>query len=330
MPDAADIYATIQRFKSQLADNEAPAIERLVTAYAQIQDRAEAELLKITRMIEAATAAGEEYSVSWLYRQERWQQFITTLNSEIQQLNSLTGQQILGLSDAATTQGINNAMHILRIMGVYTSPPIKTVKSIVGQLADGSPLTELLDVLGQATSQAIQRALIVGIGAGQHPRVIARSIRQQTGMGLTRAITIARTESMRAYRTANIDTYKESEVITRYRWMATKSRRTCIACLGIDGEEFDLEVEPKNHVRCRCTVIPVTETVPRFQTGSEWFATQPASAQEAMLGKSAYSLYKDGKADLSDFVDIKHSEKWNDSIAIKSVKSLKAEKGISD
>ncbi len=69
--------------------------------------------------------------------------------------------------------------------------------------SDGSPLRELFEALGERTGWGVREALETAVATGMGPRETARLVHQQFGMGLNRALTIARTEQIRAYREAS-------------------------------------------------------------------------------------------------------------------------------
>ena len=55
------------------------------------------------------------------------------------------------------------------------------------------------------------------------------------------------------------ETYKEFGV-KKVMWVAEDDHKTCGVCDELDGTIFDLEnVPPKQHINCRCYLIPVKE-----------------------------------------------------------------------
>ena len=169
-------------------------------------------------------------------------------------------------------------------------------------LEPDAPLGRLLSRITQEMpAEAVQRAknvLLVGVGTGQNPRVIAYNLRESTGLSLNRSLTISRTESLRAYRQASLQTYQDSEVITSYQWLATKSARSCVACLAQDGKVFEKSAPFPAHVRCRCTVVPIVGQPRDRETGEEWrnlktFKTRSWDGRQRRrgeLGKYAFPI----------------------------------------
>lgn len=74
---------------------------------------------------------------------------------------------------------------------------------------------------------------------------------------------------------------------------------------------------------CRCQVLMVTDInmVDYGQTGSDWFAEQPADVQRDMLGNTKYELYSRGHVTLTDLLD-RHNTEWGPTAGQKSLKAL--------
>jgi len=76
----------------------------------------------------------------------------------------------------------------------------------------------------------------------------------------SRAIAIARTETVRIANLGSILNYKANK-ITKVRWIAAASDRTCPECMDLDGQIFPIDsgVAPPLHGMCRCTLSPVVD-----------------------------------------------------------------------
>lgn len=135
---------------------------------------------------------------------------------------------------------------------------------------------------------------------------------------------IARTESLRAYRTAAIDSYAyNSQVVGWWRWVAAKDPRTCPACLALDGTEHPLTEQFGSHPGCRCVAVCVVKgrEIDFGPTGREWFSSQSESRQLAILGRAKFRLYTVGKITLDDLVH-RVPSKWGPTAGIKSIGQL--------
>ena len=121
---------------------------------------------------------------------------------------------------------------------------------MIGFLADGSPLARLLAELGTETARRIGELLRDGLALGWNPRKVAAMMRREVGMALTRALRIARTEMLRAWRQSSIQGYRDQGALIKgYRRHAQQDTRTCIACLLLDGTFYETQDEFKDHVQ---------------------------------------------------------------------------------
>ncbi|MGH2509660.1 MAG: phage minor head protein, partial [Ktedonobacteraceae bacterium] len=218
----------------------------------------------------------------------------------------------------------------------------KAIASIVGATQAGSPLADLFAGFGNEAAANVAGVLTRGITLGQNPRTIAGDVANALGVSRARALTINRTEMLRAYRGANQETYRaNSDVVQQWRWTADKSARTCAACLAMDGQLFNLDVDMGSHPNCRCSPAPVTRSwsdiladsgvdlsglddlePPAPQSGADWFDQQDESTQRAILGNAKYAAYQNGDFALSDIVAHSHDPDWGHSIYEKPLKDL--------
>lgn len=122
----------------------------------------------------------------------------------------------------------------------------------------------------KTTNEKLQQALIDGISAQESIAQIADRINAVfDNANTSRALMIARTETIRATNFASEQAYKESEVVVEKEWLAELDERTDDECARLDGkvvsvggkfktEEGNLPYPPI-HPNCRCTIIPVVK-----------------------------------------------------------------------
>ena len=77
---------------------------------------------------------------------------------------------------------------------------------------------------------------------------------------------IARTEVNAASNGAELEAYKQSEVIEKKEWLATLDDRTAPVCVALNGNVVGLKrtfnggfQHPPAHPNCRCAILPVVE-----------------------------------------------------------------------
>jgi len=85
------------------------------------------------------------------------------------------------------------------------------------------------------------------------------SLTQSLGISLTKALTISRTESIRALREAQSQSFYENpNIVHEWQWQAALDDRTCIVCVLMHGQVFPYSKKLENHPNCRCVMVPKT------------------------------------------------------------------------
>lgn len=115
--------------------------------------------------------------------------------------------------------------------------------------------------------QQISRTLAEGISEGLNPNQMARNITDRVDkVGITRARTLARTETIRAHHQATIQEYENAGVEgvkVKAEWSTARDSRVCPICAPLEGQEYDLEtIRPMipRHPNCRCVALPLDYT----------------------------------------------------------------------
>lgn len=113
-------------------------------------------------------------------------------------------------------------------------------------------------------AEQMKRALVRGVAIGESPRATAARMLETTqhefNGGLTRAMTLARTEVLDAHRSA-AQAYQlaNPEVLLGWAWTAKLDTRTCAACWAKHGIVHALmEPGPLDHQCGRCARTPIT------------------------------------------------------------------------
>ena len=317
------IYDTAMRFRGQLLRGEREEARKLIDLYGETWLRIRQQMESLLRRIEAAEEIGLAYPREWWIRVRRWQALMDEIRREIDGLemaamNHTMRQQSIALRHAeAYVQALFADMKVMRH---FAGVPTGAVESIVGFLADGSPLREVLADLGDRTGKAMEQALQQGVVAGEAPAQIVKRVRQQAGGALRRLLTIARTETLRAYR-EGIRIGLESAGYRRWMWVASLSVRTCPACLAMHGRTFNVETPFGTHPNCRCTMVPVDDAI-TIPDAEQWLKGLEEAKQDEVLGKERARLWREGKITMDDFVQEMHSEKWGTTRTVKPVHAL--------
>jgi SPP1 gp7 family putative phage head morphogenesis protein len=202
-------------------------------------------------------------------------------------------------------------------------------------------VTSLARPLSTEATEAMLRVLTQGVTQGLSPRTAARRMLQQVegafAGGLTRAMTIARTELLDAYRAAARSQQDANrDVLAGWVWHAQLDDRTCLSCVARHGTLYSLDDPgPEDHQNGRCARMPKTkpwadlgftsvEPADRIQAGADWFAAQPHARRLAIAGPARLELLDTGQASLADMSALRRTAGWRDSYGVPAVKDLTA------
>jgi SPP1 gp7 family putative phage head morphogenesis protein len=326
-----DIYAVADAHRQSVLAGERRASVELVRAYGKVWVILRERLASLTAQITAAREAGEEVSISWLYTQNRLASLEWQIQAEMAPLIQFAEASIRSAQALAVAQAVEHSAELLTIATAGTPItssfallPTGAIQALIGLASDGSPLRTLLDDLGPDASQRVREALITGVATGQGTREMAKAARDAFGGNMARALTVSRTEVMRAYNEATRISYQDSGVVRGWRWLATKSGRTCPNCLSRDGRFYPLEKPLPAHPRCRCCLTPVVIGVPEpaRETAGEWFTGQPEDVQRQVLGIAGQRAYAAGAVTLRSFEGLHHDPQWGDTSYARSLKQV--------
>lgn len=312
-----DIYEIAEGWKSRLLARERAAARDLLRVYGLAAARIEAKVQALTAQIDEARRQGAEVGAGWLHERDRLTALRRDIISELGRFSQVASLRVAREQAAARSLGVEAAQDLI---GEAGDAPVgirlgqfspRASAAIAGFAADGSPLRQLFAERSVATARRVADELVAGVAQGAGVRVIASRIRGVTGGELARSLTIARTETLRAYREATRETYlANSDVLRGWYWQAALTPRTCAMCLAMHGRVFPVGARMESHPNCRCVQVPLTADAPDPETGPQWFARQESGAQKSILGSAKFKAFSEGKFELKDLVGVRHSERW--------------------
>ena len=343
---AGRLQQVVSQFRHQLNQHDAQAQKTLSAAYTRTLASIQPALDRLYKQISEKQANNESIPLSWLYEEKRLQNIKALVSSRVSYYGmtaQMTTTQLQHLGVSLGTQSSQAQMDATVPRGVnwqFGMPDTKAINELVSASQPGSPLYNLFTTFGPSAADDVASKLITGITLGQGPRMVARSVADALDIPRARALTIARTEMLRAYRGAALENYRQnSDVVGQWRWTADKSARTCAACLAMDGTLHDLDEDMESHPNCRCAAVPVTkswddilgplgidtsnlqETTVSIQSGSDWLDNQDEDTQKSILGPK-YDGWSAGDFSLEDMVGTSEDDEWGSSIYVKSLKQL--------
>lgn len=194
--------------------------------------------------------------------------------------------------------------------------------------------------LAPDVERLMKSELYRGIAVGDNPRRTAsRIVRRAEGRfngGLTRALTIARTETLDAHREANRQSrLANKDMVTGWYWTATLDARTCPSCLANHGSLHPVdEFGPIDHHNGRCDAVDkvkswrelgfdIDEPEDLLPDAREWFDGLTEDTQRAIMGPERLRLLQDGEIGWDDLTRRAKNGDWRDSMQVAPVKDLR-------
>ena len=314
-------------FRQELLRLERGAASDMVRAYGASWQRVEQRVTALWQEVTALREAGEMVAPDRLVLLDRYLRLQDEITAELRRFGQYADQSVA----ATQLQAVNMAQqHAPRLISAVASDaeiagleqfidfahaPRGAVEALVGFARGNTPLGRLLDGLPGQVNGSVRDTLIAGLALGQNPRDTADQVRRAFGTGLARALTISRTETLRAYREATRLEYQANDdILEGWEWSAACDRRTCVTCWALHGRVYKLSRQMPAHPNCRCSMIPMLKKAYRGNyeptPGAVLFERADPVIQRAVLGPQAFAEYQAGRVGIEDFVTWRRSREW--------------------
>lgn len=329
-----------------IVDDYVDAFTRALTArWAQAWQEVAGEWQDTIAVVLARRAAGEPLTPAQITQLARTQRALAMTAGRLQELAAELGplledsvREVVERTADLTTSVAASQMPPVdqRLLPSFTRVDQPALEHIINRtmgniVAASAPLApEAVD--------AMKSALIRAVPSGWHPDKAAREmLRRSRGAfagGLTRAMTIARTEMLDSHRAANRAQNMANPTVTKVVWTAELDGSSCSACVAMHGTEYDPGTEgPEGHPNCRCTFVPKTqswrdlgfdfdEPPDLTQTAEDWINENPHDAVQA-LGPDRYRMLMDGEISISDMAKRVDNPDWRPSYQATSLADLR-------
>ncbi len=344
------------RQRQAQARRQAVTEAQLTTHYVVMRETLTRDLASLTTQIAQARAQSGDAPLSqaWLGRQQRYRTLLQQITAQVdgyaRVANQATTQGRMSEALAGAAAGVALIEASIpagaprAALGTFDRVPAHVVMQIAQRVGQGTPLNDLFQGWGEVAAREVGQTLVTAIGLGWGPRTTARAMAQTLGeASYARALTIARTELLGAWRDAQLASYRaNADIIGEWLWSATKGPNTCAMCLAMDGTRHSLDESLDSHPNCCCAALPVTKSwsdilgsvgvsadgiretnlAATYQSGADWFEAQNAATQIAILGPAKAAAYAAGDLTLADLVGVAHDATWGTSRYEKSLKQL--------
>ncbi len=311
-----NVQDAAEKFRRRLLAREEAAVRRIRAAYKIAARAIDRDMAEIAAKIDASIRAGLPVSSSWHLQQDRLAALARKVQAQIDAFSAMVDTEVGRAQLANVIAGSKDAQAMAKAAGIGANFELlntEQFKDLVGMLENGAPLSDLFKELGPRAATHARGVFAQASALGWNPRETAKKLSAEIqGLTETRALVIARDQTMRSYRGATIRTYRaNSDVITGWRWQSARQPRTCPMCLAMDGSVHSLDEEMWTHTCCRCMQVPFTEySTPPKETAAQWFHAQPEEVQRQIVGRTKLELIQSGKIDLQDLVVNTDHPRW--------------------
>lgn len=322
---ASEVQKVIERYRQLLEVKDAQQMRYMAQQWLQVENALMSRIETLASYVTYMREQGQSVSMTSVLRLQQYKDLLGQARIEVKRYNQYASEQIRRNQVDLVQQGVNAAVEQIgaaymdanRPPEFITRIPVKAVEYMIGYASDGSPLNTLLMKDYSGSIARLTQTLINSTAQGINPRVTARAMANDMAGNLQRALTIARTEQNRTFRTANTMAAKESGLVRTWIWRSALQERTCIACLAQDGTEYPLEADLNDHPNGRCYkqwVIKGLQPI-SAQSGLEWFQTLGEDKQMDLLGPKRYEAWQNG-TNFRDFAAITHNSVWGNTVQI--------------
>lgn len=323
----SEVIRLLRSFKADLLRQERAQMEAMAARWLNVERRLHGQMDALAMEMVGIKRDGGTVSPELLMTQQRYRELLTQLQQEMEPYSDYVERTITDRQRQLARLGIKHAERAITSQGVaggFNRLPVEAVENLAGFAANGTPLNNLLMMTWPDAAIGLTQELVNGIALGRNPRQVARMMANGATGSLDRMMVIARTEQLRAYRTANLDSYRASGVVNGYKRLATHDSRVCAACLMDEGTFYTLDEEMPEHPQGRCTLVPVVDGMPepKWKQGQAWFEEQDAATQKDILGKGRYYAWQNGDFDLGELVTVKPNAVWGDSLQTTTLHDL--------
>jgi SPP1 gp7 family putative phage head morphogenesis protein len=319
------ITDAVRQHKENILNWEHVEMDRMSRYWWEIQEDLRLEAEKLVRRMDDLKKDGKDISPTLVRQQDRYNRLLREAAERHVEFSDYASGLIRGGTRHCVDQGIEDARTVLEEAGVsigFDHLDIAAVEAMAGILADGSPVRDVLARRFPDNWGAAETELMRGIAKGINPREVAEKMAAKLDIALSDAARIARTEQLRAYRTATLEVYDESGVVKKYKRLAANDTNTCIACILLDGQEYPIDEPLNDHPNGRCTMVPIItgREPPKWQYGRKWFDLLNDDDQEKILGPAKFRAWKQGQFDLNVLAQIAKSRVWGDTVRVRSLR----------
>ncbi|WGX98734.1 phage minor head protein [Nocardioides sp. L-11A] len=324
-PEQPNPYAVEIALAAALAEITNAQDATITQAWAAAWSEISAELLDT--LTEILTDAGRVNATA-VVRFERFARVLAGIADHLDDLATALGVTVTNDLADVLDQAETGTVELIAAQRLARSVPGREVPTpaldaIVRRTTQQVTSTAL--PLADETYAIVLGELTRGVAAGDNPRQTAARMLQRAenhwNFGRSRAVTIARTETLDAYREGErVTQLAHADLLAGWVWVCHLGPRTCRSCLAMHGQVFDLEVPgPDDHQQGRCNRIPVVREedgsvdLSWLPSAEDHFAALTPADQQAILGKAGWRAWVAGDFPIEQWTKRRTNDGWRDS-----------------
>lgn len=296
-----DIQTQVRANRAALLRGDTIMLNALAEMYGSVIETIESEI--------AAQSGSDNFETIW------WQEIRDRAADKLAEISSRAVSLVERRQNFNILKGLTDAEDILSQISPRLNVPL--ANRIALSVQQGSPLRQLFQDIAPRMAERLQKTFVANVAMGRNPRETAKALQETAQIAISQAQTIARTETLRAYRSAVQTFYEENATETGIQgwiWLADtkgiRSRiRTCGFCWAMHGSKHNVTEEMATHPNCRCSMAPWHDEIP-IPNGVEEFAQIPVTQKLQILGPTKFDAYQRGELQLNQLVGFRQDPRW--------------------
>ena len=238
----------LRRFINGIVDEQT---RDLVAAWARGWDEISVDLHDALNDLAATVATGQRITRTQLIRSSKLHQALAVMGDQLEHLAAQAGIRVTGDLQQLVLQAGSAQAHLIAsqlpaalaadMVAGWDRVDVRQIDAIVRRSTQH--ITARTRPISADAMAVVRRELVRGVTVGTSPRATAARIVARAGEGfnggLTRALAIARTESLdAARRAADLGRIANTDVLAGWSWHCALTARSCAACIAMDGQTF--------------------------------------------------------------------------------------------
>ena len=343
----ADIFEILTQYRQEILKRESAQFVEMGQRWMALEAELNGQILGLLEQINLLGQDGKTPTMGQISRMERFRSLLEQVQVEVNKYQTWAegvigaGQQDYAALGSQAAQALLGAYAPVGVN--WNRLPVGASETMSGRAGDGAPLFSVLKnrALAPEAVDGLRQALFKGVGLGWNPVKTAQAMKEGLTQGLNKALVIARTEELRAYRMAAVENYRgNSDIVKGFMWVSSRDNRTCAACWAMDGRVFGLDENLNDHPCGRCAFVPVLKTLDEigkqfgidlggieapmdFPAGEALFRQLSEAEQKDVLGAARFEWWRNG-GKFTDLATVKESADWGKTIAVTNLGDLAA------